>query len=107
MSETQLPYILHNPCKRDIDDPGNHKGYWTCTVKDENGKSYGYRHRQYYARANKVVLQPDEVVRHLCGNRWCVEVTHLAAGTVKDNNIDTVKLQIPQEIWKQVIDYPK
>lgn len=91
MSEYNLPYILHAPCKRELGDPEDHMGYWSTRVKDINGKSYGKRHRQRYCEYYGYVLLEGEVVRHLCGNPWCLEVSHLIKGTIQDNNIDTVK----------------
>lgn len=40
------------------------------------------------------VLEPGEHTRHLCHNKACVEITHLAPGTAKDNFMDNYKAGI-------------
>lgn len=63
-----------------------------------NNKGYGHRyidgvyylaHRAAYLAAGNT-LEPGQVVRHLCHNRKCVNVEHLAAGTHLDNAKDSL-----------------
>jgi len=59
--------------------------------KEQYGEKY--LHRYVYA-VNQPVgfkFKPGEQVRHLCHNRACIEPTHLAIGTQKDNMQDSSK----------------
>jgi hypothetical protein len=46
-------------------------------------------HRLIYKMAHGEIPS-TVIVRHLCGNRKCVRLTHLAAGTREDNAADMV-----------------
>lgn len=46
-------------------------------------------HRLIYKMAHGEIPS-STVVRHLCGNKRCVRLTHLAAGTQKENMADAV-----------------
>ena len=55
----------------------------------------GYRrsalvHRITYELHHRQSIQVGQVTRHMCGNRWCVNVLHLRLGTHQQNAIDTV-----------------
>jgi len=56
---------------------------------------YGQNNRPY--RAHRIIYIQDHgdigdlVVRHLCHNRACVNISHLAEGTHADNTNDMVK----------------
>jgi hypothetical protein len=36
------------------------------------------------------IICPGKEVRHLCGNKWCLNKAHLVAGTHKENMNDAV-----------------
>ena len=64
----------------------NHQGYGTITW---NNKKY---------RANRIayiifngIIPPEELIRHTCDNKSCVNPKHLITGTYQDNFIDSVK----------------
>jgi len=48
-------------------------------------------HRYLYEQHHKVKLDPKDVIRHTCDNRWCIEITHLLIGTKKDNTRDGIE----------------
>lgn len=45
-------------------------------------------YRLVYCVANRVVLSWQEVVRHRCGNRRCINPEHLTEGNRRDNKHD-------------------
>ena len=48
-------------------------------------------HRWVYATTHNVRLTSDQVVRHLCNNKGCIEPTHLALDTTgKENAADKI-----------------
>jgi hypothetical protein len=72
------------PCKdswRSQDKNGYHR---------INQDGYYHEHRYLYAKKHKVQLTHLDIVRHLCNNPWCVEITHLALGTHSDNRADAI-----------------
>jgi hypothetical protein len=50
----------------------------------------GYAHRVAYAEKHGPI-PPGVVIRHLCHNPPCYEITHLRAGTQKDNIQDSAR----------------
>jgi len=51
-------------------------------------------HRLIYMAANRLTfeqMQTVPVVRHVCDNRWCIEPTHLLAGSYLDNMQDALE----------------
>ena len=47
-------------------------------------------HRWVYSKHHNISLVPEQVVRHRCNNKRCIEVTHLLLGTKMDNERDKV-----------------
>lgn len=73
------------------------KGCWKCTSHIlnvsgyvhlcRNGKrtsGHRYMYEQKYGRIT------NEVIRHICDNRWCINPDHLIEGTHNDNVQDRV-----------------
>jgi predicted XRE-type DNA-binding protein len=63
------------------------KGYF---VTRTDGKLQ-FVHRLVYAEHHEVELKPELIIRHLCNNPWCIEITHLAEGSQKDNMHDAIR----------------
>jgi hypothetical protein len=80
VNTNQLPY-LECPCKR----PHGHKSDWYRSINPKHWNGYSKMHRWVAAKHYGVDLTSKDIVRHLCDNKWCVEPTHLAIGTQKDN----------------------
>jgi hypothetical protein len=63
-------------------------------ARDKNGyhrinkNGYYHEHRWLYATHHNVKLTHLDIVRHLCNNPWCVEITHLELGNHADNRAD-------------------
>lgn len=80
----------------EVDD----RGCWNCTSHHCNSKRYplircgrGKRvaiSRVVYAEKDPT-LRDDEVVRHSCDNRRCINPAHLLKGTTLDNMRDKVE----------------
>jgi len=70
---------------------------WTGTIgKDGYGRKWNSKrnnwdqaHRAVYANQHGPIPK-GMLVRHLCHNRLCVNIDHLAIGTMKDNRQDDV-----------------
>jgi hypothetical protein len=60
-------------------------GYGFFSVDDQNG----YAHRFSFELANGPIPE-GMLICHRCDNRRCVRPDHLYAGTVHDNNLDTM-----------------
>lgn len=80
----------------DIDKNGCH----VCTSHktDKDGYVIVFRdgkarklHRYLYQQVHNVVLSENEVIRHKCHNRRCINIAHLEHGTQYDNVQDTYK----------------
>lgn len=77
---------LDKPCK-DSWRAKNKDGYHVLAYK-----IWGFylEHRYLYSKEYGN-LSPEEEVRHLCNNSWCIEITHLSKGTHKENMQDSLK----------------
>ena len=53
-------------------------------------KKFWFAHR--YALSCKTIVSSEDVVRHLCHNRKCVNPDHLAIGTHLDNYRDSLEV---------------
>jgi hypothetical protein len=94
MDERLLRSELHNgqkttPCIESNWRVKDKEGYYRI-----NKKTHGYKslHRLIFAKYHKITLTEKDMVRHLCGNASCLEPTHMALGTSKDNRQDTVRM---------------
>jgi hypothetical protein len=66
--------------------------FWKGAVSTGYGRFRGIRaHRLAYEIA-KGEIPEDLMVRHLCGNKLCVNPSHLEVGTMKDNSQDGIRL---------------
>ena len=70
---------------------------WPWTL-DKEGYAITTNHYRQVRVAKAVLedflgrpLEKGEVTRHLCHNKACVEVTHLAPGTARDNYLDNYR----------------
>lgn len=73
------------------------EGCWKCTSHCTNNQGYvkitikgkqDYGHRYMYKLKNGDIN--NEVVRHICDNRWCINPDHLIQGSHQDNVNDRV-----------------
>lgn len=77
------------PCKFS-DIALNNSGYATVRYK---GKPIGH-HCLVWILANGPIPKGMDI-RHLCGERDCIELTHLLPGSRKENMQDTIAMGIP------------
>ena len=56
-------------------------------------REYAYRIVAYAMKGWPPKGGRTEVVRHLCGNKYCVHPGHLAVGTSRENTLDEVRAQ--------------
>ena len=70
---------------------------WTGAVSNDGyggfyfeGKTYK-AHRLIFMVTHGIELDPNTLVRHLCGTKRCIRVEHLADGTHQDNMNDQVR----------------
>ena len=77
------------PCKETKKVSKRKDGYYRCWPGTHLGESV--YHRYLYKSFHNVSLDKDQVVRHICNNVSCVEITHLVIGTQQDNIMDSVK----------------
>lgn len=98
------------PCKEYPERAKDKDGYIKVT-RVYKGQTYTRLHRFLYAKHYKLNLTSKEVIRHLCNNPGCVEITHLAKGTNIDNMRDSLKVgtyhfinrtKITEEVKKEV-----
>lgn len=76
----------------DCIDHGRRKGKFDYSYKWRNGKQYP-AHRLVYADTHglDVSTMPfDQVVRHICDNKRCINPNHLIIGSRHDNSTDMV-----------------
>ena len=72
-------------------------GCWVFAVSRKKwpffGKQeYAYRIVAYAIRGWPPRGRRTEVVRHLCGNEYCVHPEHLSVGTQRENTLDEVRV---------------
>lgn len=81
----ELKYdITESGCWRCTSHRTNSHGYVKLTV--DNKQYYG--HRYMFIKAKGHIK--DEVIRHTCDNRWCINPSHLIGGSQNDNVQDRV-----------------
>jgi DNA-binding CsgD family transcriptional regulator len=70
-------------------------GYGQLGIYTKRGGSHlnGMTHRIAWFLAYGAWPEKGKIIRHLCHNRLCVEVTHLALSTVAENCSDTINLR--------------
>lgn len=81
---------MDKPCK-ETELSKDYKGYGRIKRYDRYGIRHQLEHRWVYAIAHDYKFEEGEVVRHLCNNPGCIEITHLALGSYQDNTNDAIK----------------
>jgi HNH endonuclease len=66
------------------------KGYGMIMIGGKSGRQR-LAHRVVWELHAGQPVPAGMLVRHLCGNPWCVRPTHLAAGTTQDNSDDMIR----------------
>lgn len=66
--------------------------FWQGAVQMGYGRFRGVRAHRFAYELGKGAIPPDLMVRHLCGNKLCVNPNHLEAGTMADNARDGMRL---------------
>ena len=79
--------IAENGCWKCTSHCINTNGYVKITI---NGKQQS-GHRYMFLEKNKKIT--NEVIRHTCDNRWCINPDHLIEGSHNDNVQDRVSRQ--------------
>ena len=62
-------------------------------VPFQGSREYAYRIIAFSLRGWPPRDGRSEIVRHICGNKYCVHPDHLAVGTPRENVLDEVKVQ--------------
>lgn len=65
---------------------------WTGQRQNDYGRFRGERAHRYAYRLHKGEIPEGLMVRHLCGNKLCVNPDHLEPGTMADNAADGIRL---------------
>jgi len=73
---------LDKPCK-EWQGAVNNKGYGKLAVKGLDWLAHRYEYTKEHGHIPKGLI-----VRHLCNNKLCIEIEHLALGTYQDNTDD-------------------
>lgn len=65
---------------------------WTGQIVNGYGRFRGERAHRYAYHLHKGPIPEGLMVRHLCGNKLCVNPSHLEPGTMADNAQDGIRL---------------
>ena len=65
---------------------------WQGAVTNGYGRFRGIRAHRYAYQLHKGEIGAGLMVRHLCGNKLCVNPDHLEEGTMADNAQDGIRL---------------
>jgi hypothetical protein len=65
---------------------------WQAHTVNGYGKFRGERAHRYAYHLHKGEIGEGLMIRHLCGNKLCVNPRHLEEGTMKDNATDGILL---------------
>lgn len=65
---------------------------WTGQLTNGYGRFRGERAHRYAYRLHKGPVPEGMMIRHLCGNKLCVNPAHLEPGTMADNAADGIRL---------------
>lgn len=65
---------------------------WQGHLANGYGRFRGERAHRYAYRLHKGDIPEELMVRHLCGNKLCVNPAHLEVGTMKENAADGIRL---------------
>lgn len=66
--------------------------YWRGQLTNGYGRFRGERAHRYAYRLHKGNIPEGLMIRHMCGNKLCVNPDHLAPGTMADNAQDGIRL---------------
>ncbi len=87
ITHTNNTCTIEKPC-----DYGNVGVPYDYRVKQVNGVRY-YAHRLAWELAHGPIPK-GLIIRHLCDNKGCAEITHLAIGTHWDNAQDRKRAKL-------------
>lgn len=81
----------------------NEKGYGRLRYQKTNW----FAHRLAYAMTYNVVLEPTDIVMHICNNPRCCNPAHLKLGTILENNLQKIvenraNLRNRKSRWKKL-----
>jgi len=65
---------------------------WSGQTVNGYGRFRGERSHRYAYQIHKGRIPDGLLVRHMCGNKLCVNPDHLEIGTMKDNAQDGIRL---------------
>ena len=80
----KLKYAIENGCHRCTSHCTNNNGYVTITIDKKTTSGHRYVYIQKHGNIS------NEVLRHTCDNRWCINPDHLVEGSHADNVRDRV-----------------
>lgn len=66
--------------------------FWKGAKTNGYGRFRGVRAHRFAYEIGKGEIPPDLLVRHLCGNKLCVNPRHLETGTTADNAQDGIRI---------------
>ena len=65
---------------------------WTGQMANGYGRFRGERAHRYAYQLHRGEIPDGLMIRHMCGNKRCVNPAHLEPGTMADNGQDAIRL---------------
>ncbi len=82
-----------NDCVRPIGLSGPQKnGYWHIHFAGRTTHLHGLILLYLGSVLRAIEVAPGDQARHSCGNKWCVNPSHIVPGTIGDNMADQFRL---------------